>query len=96
MRRTRQELHPPADNDNFSFFFLVFTLELVKSKFPLNCVYFLYLPYLFYLFIYIQSINLPTATTYLLWYTVQRLSIFLLIFLQTTRIYCHYYLIQIL
>ena len=43
-----------------------------------------------------KSINLPTATTYLLWYTVQRLFIFLLIYLQTTRIYCHYYLIQIL
>ena len=36
-----------------------------------------------------KSINLPTTTTYLLSYTVQRLFTYLLIYLQPLRIYCH-------
>ena len=99
MRRTRQEPHPPADNDDFFFssFFIVYTLKTVKSKFLLNFAYlYICLIYFIYLFTYNPLIYLQQLLTYLLWYTVQRLFIFLLIYLQTTRIYCHYYLFQVL
>ena len=99
MRRTRQEPHPPADNDDFFFssFFIVYTLKTVKSKFLLNFAYlYICLFYFIYLFTYNPLIYLQQLLTYLLWNTVQRLFIFLLIYLQTTRIYCHYYLFQIL
>ena len=59
MRRTRQEIHPPADNDDFSFFFLVFTLKLVKSKLPLNCVY-LYICLIYFIYLFTYSVHLFT------------------------------------